>query len=166
MLMDIHCPIEYCSINKSSAKAYDLWKISSIVNSLLSLACLDHELWFEVYSLLSWRVATDDGGRVRDFSRYRQTFAHPLNRRFEKMPGWFFGRNPPFTAFFSMLSSLSRPCASSRPHHAWEAYVSLAMKVRLGWLPITMLRSDHVALMYPVHTSSGRPELPNDPPGE
>ena len=31
----------------------------------------------------------------------------------------------PFIALFSTPSSLLRPCASSRPHHAWEAYVSL-----------------------------------------
>ena len=40
-----------------------------------------------------------------------------------------FGKNLPFPAFFSTVSSLLRPCASSRPHHGWEAYVSLAMKV-------------------------------------
>ena len=43
--------------------------------------------------------------------------------------GWRFGRNPSLTALFSTFSSLSRPWASSRPHHAWDAYVSLAMKV-------------------------------------
>ena len=43
--------------------------------------------------------------------------------------GWRFGRNPPLTALCSTFSNLSRPWASSRPHHAWDAYVSLAMKV-------------------------------------
>jgi len=43
--------------------------------------------------------------------------------------GWVFGKKPSFIAFFSTPSSLLRPCASSRPHHAWDAYVSLAMKV-------------------------------------
>ena len=38
--------------------------------------------------------------------------------------GWVFGKKPPFIAFFSTPSSLLRPCASSRPHHAWDAYVS------------------------------------------
>ena len=39
--------------------------------------------------------------------------------------GWLFGRNLPFTAFFSTFSRLSRPWASSRPHHAWDTSLNI-----------------------------------------
>ena len=86
----------------------------------------DYEPVVEVFSgILTWQVAVDDEGRDAGSS-----VPTSLNSRWSASSQvsanvlWFCGRNPCLIAFWSVLSSLAFPLASSMPYHAWEAYVS------------------------------------------
>ena len=96
--------------------------------------------WFATGISLSWARARSllfaslTGGKrwwrtCLGFLRISPNICSSAESQICAKDGWRFGRNPPLTALFSTFSSLSRPWASSRPHHAWDAYVSLAMKV-------------------------------------
>ena len=120
-----------CSISmRARLKQYEFSMSMRLINVFR-----DKALWFAAGISRSWArsllLAWLTGGKrwCLGFLRMSANICLSAKSQICANDGWLFGRNPPFTAFFNTFSSPSRPWASSRPHHTWDVYVSLAMKV-------------------------------------